>query len=227
MTLYARSDLMSVAIPADSGGCGTTHNRPVNKGAPVRVWQITCPPCESYLRGDTKPKVIKVIPGDKDNNIPSRMEHVVDADPHWSTTPEGVPLSPDEQHVHKLRSERGRQDLDMLQAIASLRNTGIDLGDYRDAMWLLEQRFDKRIIHGSMVCAAGHNNSAGVKFCQECGISMTTLGIIDAAEDDDPEPSEPFIDVYKLDFKTLQKMCKEKGLSARGTADQLRQRLTT
>lgn len=227
MTLYPRSDLMSVGIPTDSGGCGNTHIRPVNKGVPVKIWKLDCPPCESYLRGDTKAKVIKVIPGDKDNNIPSRMEHVVDADPHWSTTPEGVPLTPDEQHVHKIRSERGRQDLDMLQAIASLRNTGIDLGDYRDAMWLLEQRFDKRIIHGSMVCAAGHNNAAGVKFCQECGISMTTLGIIDATEEDDPEPAEPFIDVYKLDFKSLQKMCKEKGLSARGTADQLRQRLTT
>lgn len=226
MTIYARSDLDAIAVPTGSGGCGITHSRPVNKGARVKVWQLDCLPCESYLRGDAKPKVIKVIPGDKEQGIPSRMEHVVDADPHWSSTPEGVPLTPDEQHVHKIRSERGRQDLDMLQAIASLRGSGINLGDYHEAMWLLEQRFDKRILQGSMLCAEGHSNPAGSKFCSDCGIAMNALAAISVPGDDDEDVAEPFIDVHKLDFKSLQKLCKEKGLSARGTADQLRQRLT-
>lgn len=222
MSLYARSDLMSVSIPSTSGGCGETHSRPVTRGVAAKVWKLDCNPCEGYLRGDGKRKVIKVIPGDKEQGIPSRMEHVIDADPQWSNTPEGVPPTPDEQHVNKIRAERGHQQLQQLQALAALQSAGLKIPD--EAMWLLEQNFDSRIVKGKLICSNGHDNTAGSKFCQECGIDMAARGAIEPPEE---EIEEIVLDIWKLDFRTLQKMCKEKGISAKGTTDELRQRLST
>lgn len=176
MSLYARSDLCSTNIPASSGGCGQTHSRPVTNGIPAKIWRLDCSPCESYLRGDRKPKIIKVIPGDKDQGIPSRMEHVADADPHWSSTPEGIPTTPDEQHVNKIRAEKGAQELQMLQALIAAKNSGINIPD--NAMWLLNQTFDPRIIRGQVICANGHENTSGAKFCAECGMDMATRGMV-------------------------------------------------
>jgi hypothetical protein len=214
---------MSVSIPATSGGCGYTHTRPVTRGVAAKVWKLDCSSCESYLRGDRKPKVIKVIPGDKEQGIPSRMEHVIDADPQWSNTPEAIPPTPDEQHVNKIRAEKGAHELQMLQALIAAKGAGMSIPD--NAMWLLEQNFDPRLIHGKVVCVNGHENSAGVKFCGECGIDMATRGIIEPKQEE--EITEPFIDIFKLDFRSLQKMCKERGLSAKGTTDELRKRLNT
>lgn len=213
---------MSVSIPETSGGCGATHMRSVTRGVPAKVWKLECPACESYLRGDSKPRIIKSIPGDKDQGIPSRMEHVADSHPQWSNTPEGIPPTPDEQHVNKIRAERGTQQLQQLSALAALQKAGLKIPD--EAMWLLEQNFDARIVRGNVICMNGHDNTAGSKFCQECGIDMASQGAIEAKKEDDEE--EPFIDIWKLDFRSLQKMCKEKGLSAKGTADELRQRLS-
>jgi hypothetical protein len=223
LSLYARSDLMSVSIPPTSGGCGSTHARPVTKGVSAKVWKLDCSPCEGYLRGDGKPKVIKVIPGDKEQGIPSRMEHIIDAHPQWSNTPEGVPPTPDEQHVNKIRAERGSQQLQQLSALAALQKAGLAIPD--EAMWLLEQNFDRRIVKGNVICGNGHDNVSGSRFCQECGISMASRGAIEAPEDEEDE--KPFTDIWKLDFRSLQKMCKEKGLSAKGSTDELRQRLST
>lgn len=95
-----------------------------------------------------------------------------------------------------------------------------------NAMWLLEQNFDPRLIHGKVICANGHDNTAGAKFCSTCGCDMASRGVIEAPKEDEEVIEEPFIDIYKLDFRSLQKMCKEKGLNAKGTTDELRQRLS-
>lgn len=52
MSLHARSDVMSVTVPAESGGCGTPHHRPVNGGAPAKEWVLDCLPCENFLKKD-------------------------------------------------------------------------------------------------------------------------------------------------------------------------------
>lgn len=228
MTLYARSDLMSVSIPVTSGGCGDTHSRPVNNGAPARTWGLDCPDCEAHLRGDKKKKIIHTIPGDKEKGIPARLTHVADADPHWSNAPEGVPLTPDEQHLHKLRAEQGKQQLDMLTAYAALSKVpGLDLKDFHEATWLLNQTLDplkRPRIEGEIVCAEGHGNPASTKFCGECGISMTVQGALTAGEIKElyQEPDT----LVKLHVATLRKMCREKGLSDRGTKAELIKRLT-
>lgn len=212
MSLYARSDLMSVSVPASSGGCGATHTRPVTRGAIARTWKLDCPACEAYLRGDDKPKVIKVTPADKDKGIPSRMKHVADADPHWSTSPESVPKTPDEETVHAVRTELGSQQLKMLEAFAAAKEAGIDIP--ADAMWVLEQNFDPRILQGKLMCINGHENAAGTKFCGECGTAMTVKGAVENAPLD------------KLHIATLKKMCREQGLPDKGTKAELIERLS-
>jgi hypothetical protein len=236
MSIYARSDLMSVSIPETSGGCGATHMRQVTRGAPAKVWKLDCIPCEKYLRGDSKPKVIKVIPGDKEQGIPSRMEHVADADPHWSTTPEGIPATPDEQHVNKIRAERGTQQLQQLSALAALQQAGLKIPD--EAFWLLSQNFDQRIIKGTTICPNGHDNPAGVKYCNECGMTMAAGDVhIQIADpdgpenvsviDDDDERTPLPIPLSTLHIATLKKMARTRGVDPKGTKVQLIERLTS
>lgn len=219
MSLYARSDLMSVSIPVTSGGCGTTHSRPVTRGVSRSVWELNCPPCESYLRGDNKPKVIRVTGGDRNKGIPSRMDHVADSDPHWSTTPETIPPTPDEEKVHSVRAELGKEQLAMINSFAAAKAAGIDIP--KEAMWLLERNFDPKILQGQVECALGHSNSAGAKFCAECGTTMVTRGSIVAAPENDKS-----VDLTTLPVKVLKEMCNAQGLSTSGTKKQLVERLS-
>ena len=91
-------------------------------------------------------------------------------------------LTPDEEHIHRLRSEQGRQQLDMLQAYAALSKVpDLDLKDFREAMWLLDQTLDplkRPRIDGEIVCADGPSNPAGTKFCGECGMRMDAKAVI-------------------------------------------------
>jgi SAP domain-containing protein len=241
MTLYARSDLMSVSIPPTSGGCGDSHSRPVKAGVPAKTWGLDCPLCESVLRGDHKAKVINVLPGDKDRGIPNRLVHVPDSDPHWSNTPEGIPPTPDEQHVNKIRAERGSEQLQQLQALAMLRGAGFELPE--EAQWVLNRNFDPRIVRGTVVCADGHDNVAGAVFCSTCGTRMAAKGILQIG---DPDGQEVDISVIgenataggggairvdalplrTLHVSTLKKMCREKGLPDKGTKKELITRLS-
>jgi hypothetical protein len=52
MTLYARSDVVSVTVPASNGGCGETHIRPVSAGVASKSFVLDCIPCETYLKQD-------------------------------------------------------------------------------------------------------------------------------------------------------------------------------
>ncbi len=237
MSLYARSDMMSVSIPRPEG-CGATHTRPVTRGAPAKIWDLGCPTCESHLRGDRKQKIIRASPGDKERGIAPTLNHVPDADPHWANTPEGVPPTPDEQHIHKLRAEQGKQQLDMLTAYAALSKIpGLDLTDFEQAKWLLDQTIDplkRPMVKGTLLCATGHENDAGAKFCGECGIHMNGEqaaigggGGGGGGEYVLPEstPLENLIPLHSLHIATLRKRAREQGLNDKGTKAQLIERL--
>lgn len=213
MALYARSDLMSVSIPPASGGCGATHSRPVTRGVIAKVWKLECAPCESYLKGDGKPRVIRVTPADKDKGIPSRMKHVADCDPHWASTPEAVPKTPDEESIHAVRTEIGSQQLKMLEAFAAARAAGIEIPD--DAMWVLERNFDPRVLKGKLLCSNGHENPSGIKFCGECGVPMES--------DAGPVAVQG---LSGLHVATLRKMAREQGLPDKGSKAELVERLS-
>lgn len=220
LTLYPRSDLMSISIPVTSGGCGATHVRPVTRGAPAKKWGLDCSDCETVLRGDRKQKIINTIPGDKDRGIPARLVHIPDADPHWSSTPEGIPLTPDEQHIFKLRAEQGKQQLDMLTAFAALKQGGVEIPE--QARWLIDRTLEdiaRPIVKGNMVCGNGHDNNSGAKFCIECGIPMNGKAQIEPFTSPGTEPiiPQPVIPLDMLHIATLRKMCREKGLDDKGT----------
>jgi hypothetical protein len=218
MVLYARSDMMSVSIPATSGGCGKTHTRPVAKGVARKVWGLDCPQCEAYLRGDHKPKVIKVVGGDKNKGIPSRMDHVADSDPHWSSTPETVPPTPDEEHVTSRRTEVARERLDLLQAAAAAKAAGFPIPD--EVSWLLEEKLGHNVILGQVQCMNDHLNPAGTKFCGECGVDMKLRAAVNA-------PDGPAgIDYADLSIRQLKEICKQQGLPMSGTKKQLVERLS-
>ena len=216
MTRYARSDVAGITIPSAIGGCGEFHGRPVIKGAPAREFRLDCPPCEAHLRGDRKPKKL-VYETDKRTGQPIRQARVADSDPMWSSTPDTIPLTPDEDRVNAVRQERGSQQIQMIQALAALRATGIQVPD--EAMWLLERELPSSVLKGTMLCAAGHDNPAGVKFCGECGVGMNVKAAIAAPE----EPAA--VDLARLHPQTLRKMCRDAGLPDKGRKDEMVRRL--
>ena len=219
MALYARSDLMSVSIPTTSGGCGRTHTRPVTKGVSKRVWELNCAPCESYLRGDSKPKVIRVSGGDKNKGIASRMDHVADSDPHWSSTPETIPATPDEENVNALRNEVATTELQLLQSSAAAKAAGFDIPP--EAVWLLEQKLGGTVLQGTIECMNGHSSPSGSKFCSECAVSMSARAAVEPVE-----VKKAFTEYEKLSIKQLKELCRLENLPSSGTKKQLIERLS-
>jgi hypothetical protein len=143
MTLYARSDVMSVSVPVSSGGCGHTHSRPVHKGAPVRDFRLDCPGCENFLKGGGR-QVLHITQGSKELGIPTHQEWVADCDPQWAATPEAVPDTPDERTYTAKRDKIGRDELDMINALAAAKQAGIDIP--QNAMDLLARKLPNAII---------------------------------------------------------------------------------
>ena len=216
MTMYARSDVCSIVIPVPDG-CGAQHTRKVTRGAPEKIFSITCEPCEAYLRGDRKQKILRyhIDPATKQA---IRQERVADADDRWSTTIDTIPLTPDEERTNTTRTERGRMQIEMIQALAAMRASGIQVPP--EAMWLLEREIPEGMLRGTVVCVNGHDNAAGAKFCSECAVSMGTRGAI-APPDDEPA----VVDLGRLHPQTLKKMCREAGKSDKGSKEQLVGRL--
>ena len=213
--LFARSDVMSVAVPVASGGCGAQHTRKVTRGVPEKTFKLDCPPCESSLKGDRKPRILK-YQIDAKTGQSVRQERIADGDPMWSSSPDTAPLTPDEDRTNTTRQERGRMQIEMIQALAAMRSTGIQVP--AEAMWLLEREIPEGVLRGTVVCANGHDNVAGAKFCSECAVSMATRGAI-------APPEEPEIDLDRLHPQTLRKMCRERELPDKGSKDVLIGRL--
>jgi hypothetical protein len=197
-------------------GCGASHSREVTRGVPAKTFSITCAPCEAHLRGDRKQKKL-VYETDKRTGQTIRQARVADSDPMWSSTPDTIPQTPDEERVNAVRSERGAQQIQMIQALAALRATGIQVPD--EAMWLLERELPSGVLKGTMLCAAGHDNAAGVKFCGECGVGMNVKAAIAPLE----EPA--VVDLGRLHPQTLRKRCRDAGLPDKGSRDVLIRRL--
>ena len=216
--LFARSDVMSITVPVASGGCGQSHSRPVIKGAPAKIFKLDCPEhCEPYLRGDRRQKKL-VYQIDAKTGQTVRQERVADSDPMWSSTPDTVPLTPDEERTNTTRQERGRMQIEMIQALAAMRATGIQVPP--EAMWLLEREIPEGVLRGTVVCVSGHDVPAGSKFCPDCGASMAARGAIAPPED---EPA--VVDLGRLHPQTLRKMCRTAGLPDKGGKDVLIGRL--
>ena len=143
---------------------------------------------------------------------------MADADPMFSSTPDTTPLTPDEERTNTTRQERGRMQIEMIQALAAMRASGVQVPP--EAMWLLEREIPEGVLRGTVLCANQHDNPAGLKFCGECGVSMAARGAIAPPED---EPAA--VDLGRLHPQTLRKMCRDAKLPDRGSKDQLIGRL--
>ena len=208
---------MHITVPAESGGCGRPggHSRPVIKGAPAKVFKLECPACESALKGDRRPKKLQYhIDAKTGQSV--RQERIADGDPAWSSSPDTTPLTPDEDRTNTTRQERGRMQIEMIQALAAMRSTGIQVPP--EALWLLEREIPEGVLKGTVLCASGHDNVAGAKFCAECGTSIAARGAI-------PPPEDAVVDLGRLHPQTLAKMCRERDLPDKGSKDVLIGRL--
>ena len=217
--MFGRSDISSISIPAPDG-CGAQHLKEVTRGAPAKHIRIDCEPCEAFLSGARKPRVLK-YQIDKNTGQSIRQERVSDADPMWSTTPDTVPLTPDQEKTYHLRIERGEQQLRALESLAALSKAGIDFKAREDVLFYLrEQELPENLLQGTLECANGHPNAAMVKFCSECGIGMNVKAAIEPADD-----GPVAVDLGLLHPQTLRKMCRERELPDKGSKDVLIGRL--
>ena len=102
MAIYAQNNLCAVSVsPEAHGGCGTTHRRPVENGAPARLWALDCEPCSNHLRHD----------------------------PQWSTTLSELPETFDEKLKREDFEKRGALDERKLMAMALAQMVGIPVPD--------------------------------------------------------------------------------------------------
>jgi hypothetical protein len=218
MPLFARSDVGAIRIPVESGGCGELHSRPVTRGAPAKTFRLDCEPCISYLSGARKQKILKYHIDAKTGQT-VRQERVADADPMWGPTEDTAPLTPDEERTNTTRQERGRMQIEMIQALAAMRATGIQVPP--EAMWLLEREIPEGVLRGTVLCVNSHDVPSGSRFCPECGASMAARAAIGQ-----PGPEEPAaVDLGRLHVQSLRKMCRERDLPDKGSKDQLIGRL--
>jgi hypothetical protein len=93
MVLYARKDVSYVFVPVESGGCGSSHRRPVINGVP-QEFRLVCQGCENFLRQDiarTGNKRIRTVNGDYGMKRAERYLGL------WGASPDTIPESPDDE----------------------------------------------------------------------------------------------------------------------------------
>jgi hypothetical protein len=182
MTFYPSDDW--TAISAIQGRC-EGHERPLDArtGRHVRRWAVDCPAHEPFYKGADKPKILKYIK-DKKTGAILRQDRVPDQHPGIGFTPGTVPLTRDEEEDRALALERGENQLRAIDSVVQAKAAGIDLTNRPDVLlFLQENHLPEDILQGSVLCLNDHANPAGVKFCHECGLSMTARAAIGARKD--------------------------------------------
>jgi hypothetical protein len=195
MTIYARSDVMSVALSAAHGGCGAAHSRPVTHGAPAKVWALDCPPCENHLRSD----------------------------PLWAVMPADLPETPDEVRVREDQEKRGSRDREsqLVDAILAIANSHEKLPDQLAAALATAGSMIPAITD-TVRCPEGHENTALAKFCGECGRRMDEPPIANDDEPAVPHLGAPKLDLSPADLvrmsvPDLRALATKHGIDATGT----------
>lgn len=227
MTLYARSDLAYVIVPTSSGGCGSPHRRPVEDGAPAKLWPLECPgQCEEFLRK-------------------------TDASGHqWSATMSEIPETHDERASREDFDKRGARDKDQVLALALAKLAGVELpesmlrpitGNLPKAIALMEcpsghpgkpgakfcaqcgqamQQPVSALPAAPVLCPEGHQNAPGGKFCATCGSAMAASepGAQEPAQDTPPANGNGRkVRLRDMRLEDLQALARERGIEAEGT----------
>jgi hypothetical protein len=97
---------MCIAVSKSHGGCGASHSRPVVAGAPVRLWELNCPQCQSHLKKD----------------------------PLWSITKADVPTSPDEDLARDSADKNTARSREDIMALAFAKMAGLPVADFLSGM---------------------------------------------------------------------------------------------
>lgn len=214
MTVYARSDVMHVALSSDHGGCGAAHSRPVTQGNPSKVWALDCPACENHLRHD----------------------------PLWSVTLAEVPETPDEQHAREELERRGQRNRDdqLAEAILTIAGSQQQLPE----QLATALRTAGALAGGDAVtCSNGHVCAPGTKFCGECGVPLgelpvppvdtITIGSSSGGQllhDANPESSAPDVptvdELNRMRAADVKALAEVRGVDASGTKADVIARLT-
>lgn len=170
MTLYARSDVDYVGLSRAHGGCGESHRRPVENGAPVKLWALDCPQCELHLKHDDQ----------------------------WSGTISGIPETPDEKADREDREKRGqaaaaeiqtealKQLGEALPQIAAQNGMSLQMMQAMFSAWASNAGVAPGPIAATVPCANQHHMPATAKFCPECGAPPHVFAPQDAAPEDTP-----------------------------------------
>jgi hypothetical protein len=209
VTLYARSDVVHVALSADHGGCGASHSREVTQGAAVKIWALDCPACEQHLR----------------------------TDPLWSPTLAEIPETPDEQRAREERDKRGQRDregqlVDAILAIAgSHEKLPEQLARAIAAAGLLSGdpiRPGDVIDAPTVDCPQGHPCDPAHRFCGTCGSRIEPRAAATGQEADAaPSPPTSVPDLARLRVAELRALAEAQEVDASGTKQELVERLAS
>jgi hypothetical protein len=210
MTLFARSDVASVHVPAeDFGGCAQTHRRPVVNGAPAQVWALDCPSCENHLRHSDQ----------------------------WGVTASEIPETHDEGKAREDFDKRGAKDKDAILTLALARLAGIDSAELPESLTRMISGAPLHVpVQGQMECPDGHGQPAGSRFCNQCGSPMSqpatkaALSAPQRAAEPAPAAAPPpsALRAQRLRdarLETLQALARSRDLDADGTRPDLISRL--
>lgn len=207
MTLFARSDVMSVALSRDHGGCGATHSRPVTHGSPAKVWALSCPACENHLRKD----------------------------PHWAADTEEIPETPDEAKLRELQEKRGEKNIaaSLQTSIASLASSQEGMQKLMAIMTTALAGINPEVTKALTALTsspeeppvgATKDNPTGVASPNRTQVSSVTSEaaelVPDLLEDDEP------VNLSKLTVKDLRALARDRGVADTGNRAQLLERLT-
>jgi hypothetical protein len=200
MTMYSRSDVAAISISPSHGGCGSSHRRPVEQGAPAKLWALSCVMCENHLR----------------------------TDPLWSATVAEIPETPDEEAERSDYEKRGANDIQTMLAIALTNMTGGEIPETVARM--VDGSKSHLPSAKVLCPAHGHANAPGLKFCGECGTSMRQAAVKSLAAPEPreaalPPRAEGSPDLAKLHPQKLRKMCRERGLPDSGRVPEMVARL--
>jgi hypothetical protein len=221
-TLYPASDYMSLGATA---GCAEAHRRPIDPrtGLPVHPWAVECAAHEAFFMGYNRPKVLKYLI-DPTTGKAGSQQRVLDSHPGFSTNPDTIPLTYDEQLTDKRFRETAQAQIDMMNALGTAVGNGLQIP--REMMHFLKKGLPSetlRSLEATAPCLNGHDNPARNKHCSECGISMAARGSIGPGLED--PPGEPEIDLERLHVQSLRKRCRDAGLADKGSKEALIGRL--
>lgn len=167
--------------------------------------------------GYNRPKVLKYITDPVTGKTLSQ-QRVLDSYAGFSTNPDTIPPTYDEQVIDKRFHETAQAQIDMINAAGIAKAGGLAIP--KEMMYFLRKGLPEetlRSLEQTTACPNGHDVPADSAFCPRCGISMTAL--VPATAGEAP------VDLGRLHPQTLRKMCRDKGLPDKGDKNVLIGRL--